>query len=921
MPAKPDEVAVVIDEAKPKEEVKPEEETKLQQKAKSKDEIKRKQIKSEEEGNPKEGIKAEEEVRAGQDEKRKDEVKPKKGRAKEESKPVDEIRPKEEAKPQEKVKEMDELKLEEKAVPQYKSLSEGVTASFEFNLRLSAQSCCITVRDKCLENLVRSVPEPVFREVFCNVSLVKQRTEKVGISAIYERRTDDRKPQMENDDNITMVDVVEEARIKSIKKKRKKQKKREKVEIKVTPFDECDTNEVSRAPPKAELLEINVSRKRTISGTNDIFVDLDIEAGEEACKTDALIDLNFYDYDEMEISICELEPEIIEVDVLLDSMDEEDGVDAFPLINTAKVLTTVHISSEDTSISRLIEEHKLPCAEQVEVCLESGITKVHARKTVKMKQRIKEKDTKADEITDDEQQIIEHPKSVELSNLNETVTLTCSTTLPIKTASWFKNGMIVDTSDFISIAAVGNQTQLTLNKFIPFYIGVYHVVVDGVGSRPAKISANIAPVFHDKLPATIIHSTGKPLDIRLTYTAVPTPEVKLLHQGKPMILEADIDQYEDSVSIRIKNIKKRDQGNISICLANCFGRAVSSFELKLVDTPLSPRNARAVRLTATSLTLQWDSPEQGDCDVKQYTVERRITESGRWRKMGKTSEKEYTCNELIPKEFYAFRIIASNSFGDGLPSEVVEVHMPEEDDETSQRLASQTEQEIEVEVSEDGVDAERVKTKEEDKPQDETKEENKEKEKRKLVTKKKQKAKPEEEVKTEEKEKPKEEVVLKKKEELKEETKTEEVKTEEKEKPKEEAVPKKKEKAKPDEVKPEEKEKPKEEAVPKKKEKAKPEEVKPEEKEKPKEEVVLKKKEELKEEAKTDEVKPEEKEKPKEEAVPKKKEKEKPDEVKPEEKEKPKEEAVPKKKEKAKPDEVKPEEKEKPKEEAVPKKK
>uniref|UniRef100_A0A1I7WPR8 Ig-like domain-containing protein n=1 Tax=Heterorhabditis bacteriophora TaxID=37862 RepID=A0A1I7WPR8_HETBA len=45
-----------------------------------------------------------------------------------------------------------------------------------------------------------------------------------------------------------------------------------------------------------------------------------------------------------------------------------------------------------------------------------------------------------------------------------------------------------------------------------------------------------------------------------------------------------------------------------------------------------------------------------------------------WRKLAKTIKTTYRAIELVPSEFYGFRIIAVNSYGEGIPSSVIEVN-------------------------------------------------------------------------------------------------------------------------------------------------------------------------------------------------------------------------------------------------------
>ncbi|KHJ90102.1 hypothetical protein OESDEN_10063 [Oesophagostomum dentatum] len=118
---------------------------------------------------------------------------------------------------------------------------------------------------------VSCVREPTTEEVSCSATLVKQRTERIGIGVIFERKPSVEKQDTVEDENVTLVDVMEMANIKQDDGKKKKKKKRlsrrDKVEIKVTPSDESDSSVIQRSVAKKEMLEVNVSRKRTLSGT------------------------------------------------------------------------------------------------------------------------------------------------------------------------------------------------------------------------------------------------------------------------------------------------------------------------------------------------------------------------------------------------------------------------------------------------------------------------------------------------------------------------------------------------------------------------------------------------------------------------------------------------------------------------------
>ena len=96
-------------------------------------------------------------------------------------------------------------------------------------------------------------------------------------------------------------------------------------------------------------------------------------------------------------------------------------------------------------------------------------------------------------------QIITHqPSPARFTSFSDSVMLKCIAAVDIREVQWFKNGMAVVTSEYIKIEVTGKETTLSLPRFSVFHLGVYHVVVDGVGSTPAKVTAEVKPVFLSK---------------------------------------------------------------------------------------------------------------------------------------------------------------------------------------------------------------------------------------------------------------------------------------------------------------------------------------------------------------------------------------------------------------------------------------
>jgi hypothetical protein len=110
---------------------------------------------------------------------------------------------------------------------------------------------------------------------------------------------------------------------------------------------------------------------------NEIMVELEIQAGEETAKTEAMVDLLMNDFDETIASFVELLDQILDTDVTMNSVEDADAIEAiapffyrqvrlpsccptivFPFFNVQKVLLNVQLPSAIAAISRLVNETK-----------------------------------------------------------------------------------------------------------------------------------------------------------------------------------------------------------------------------------------------------------------------------------------------------------------------------------------------------------------------------------------------------------------------------------------------------------------------------------------------------------------------------------------------------------------------------------
>ncbi|GMS79694.1 hypothetical protein PENTCL1PPCAC_1869, partial [Pristionchus entomophagus] len=587
---------------------------------------------------------------------------------------------------------------------------------------------------------------PQYTEIFVDIPLVKQRTQKIGIGVIFESlfppAGKSEEPLLSPTSPIPLLSPLRLSRPDALELH---ENVLSEAAIGMTigsPLpasftflvdgQEVDTSvetDVTLKPKKMKkktvrkdekLLDVVVSRTRTSSGTSDLMVDVDIEAGEESAQTDAQVDLSFCDYEETELSLSETMADVMEVDVIMEAQEELDIIDAYvPHLPNQFIEQTIQMPTAAAQVKRLFDEFRMPARAEIE----GGIQIMERRKVSKRiilgakGQQVEEKEEeeeREESPEDAEQEITVHPQAACLKSIDDVVSFASESRLPITDVRWFKNGMQLSESERIAITVDGNKTTLTLRGFVPFCVGVYHVVVDNkIGSNPARLDAHLAPVIASSLAGSkVVWLAEKPFDFRCSILAYPQPVVRLLHKGEPSALRYDLEEYDDAASARLKSLRKADSGSIALVATNEYGEAAMEFEIEVVEVPSAVRQLRVTEVTDSSVTLTWQPPiDDGGSPISKYTIERKAGEITRWRQYETTEPGVCTIkiDELLPDEMYAFRIFASNEAGEGKHSNEVEIitgqppsasldieDIPEE--EPLKKKSSQEEEEEEGEV-------------------------------------------------------------------------------------------------------------------------------------------------------------------------------------------------------------------------------
>lgn len=169
---------------------------------------------------------------------------------------------------------------------------------------------------------------------------------------------------------------------------------------------------------------------------------------------------------------------------------------------------------------------------------------------------------------------------------------------PLPQTIWSKNGKVIKPSDRIT---QGNYGKSLVIKLVDFEDeGVYTCdVSNGVGT-PQSYSINLnllaVPYFTEE-PEIINAAEGETVEFRCAASGVPKPEIKWIHNGKP-IAEAPPNQRRkvNTNSIVIERLVKNDTGNYGCNATNSLGYVYKDVYVNVIA--LAPEITEAPRDTA-----------------------------------------------------------------------------------------------------------------------------------------------------------------------------------------------------------------------------------------------------------------------------------------------------------------------------------
>ena len=91
------------------------------------------------------------------------------------------------------------------------------------------------------------------------------------------------------------------------------------------------------------------------------------------------------------------------------------------------------------------------------------------------------------------------------------------------------------------------------------------------------------------------------------------------------------------------------------------------------DKPSPPRNLTIADITAETISLNWETPEDdGGSPIVHYIVEKRNLSRKQWQEVGHPTDLTHTVDKLHDGNQYLFKVYAENAYGISEPVELTE---------------------------------------------------------------------------------------------------------------------------------------------------------------------------------------------------------------------------------------------------------
>ncbi|NP_001368673.1 Titin homolog [Caenorhabditis elegans] len=283
-------------------------------------------------------------------------------------------------------------------------------------------------------------------------------------------------------------------------------------------------------------------------------------------------------------------------------------------------------------------------------------------------------------VNEQEPHILVGPQDAIVKDFGETMVLFCETSKPVRKVKWFKNGVeIWPQMNKAIMENDGKRATLEIKNFDKHDIGAYTASVsEKETSAPAKLVFEVAPnlIIPTEIRDGVTVHAGNEFDFAVEFSGFPIPTIHLTNNGTPLKAIAVVTEYDDSVSVRMKDVTLDNSGTVRVIAESPLGQCIKEIPLKIIDKPSAPCDLQFKEVTEDSVFLSWQPPlETNGAPLTGYVIERKAVDNNRWRPCGqvKPTKLTFVAEDLFCNQVYGFRILAVNEVGESEPCDTVDV--------------------------------------------------------------------------------------------------------------------------------------------------------------------------------------------------------------------------------------------------------
>ncbi|PIO69784.1 immunoglobulin I-set domain protein, partial [Teladorsagia circumcincta] len=298
-------------------------------------------------------------------------------------------------------------------------------------------------------------------------------------------------------------------------------------------------------------------------------------------------------------------------------------------------------------------------------------------------------------VKEEEPHISIGPQDLTINKFGTDAKLHCEFTRPVHKVFWYKNGQeIWSQANKYAITTSGNTSVLEIRNIDKSDIGEYKAALNEKEiSAPAHLKLEVAPeiTIRENLEDEVVFKAHEELAFHVEVIGHPQPTVNIVHKDSRIQNRASVEEYDNVVSVRMKNLSRNDCGIVKITAENQVGAVHKEVSLVVLDVPSEPLDLSSAETTVNSTMLSWNNPEKANgAPITGFIIERKAVDSNRWRPIGRTNANtmQFEATDLFSSQVYGFRVIAVNSVGEGPPSHSIDVLT--KDDEESRLDSSES---------------------------------------------------------------------------------------------------------------------------------------------------------------------------------------------------------------------------------------